>query len=108
MTAVPYLFIGKTPSERRSFGFDFGLAQEFQRNVSQPHAQTITSFTVTCDNSDLTIETPVISGNRVLPTILSAYINGGVDGQVYEIVYTVVTNVGAVIQRTVLLPVAEL
>jgi len=108
MTTVPYLFPGKTPSERRSFGFDFSSAQEFQRNANQPQAQTIISHTVTCTDPALTVETSVLSGNRINPAILSAYINGGVDGTVYDLVYTVTTSEGAVIQRNVLLPVAEL
>ena len=106
---VPYLYSpGKTPSERRSFGFDFSNAQEFQRSASQPTAQTIVSQTVTCSDEALTIETPVLSGNESNPLIVSSYINGGVAGTVYEVVFEVTTSAAAVIQRTVLLPVSNL
>jgi hypothetical protein len=106
---VPYLFTpGKTPSERRSFGFDFSAAQEFQRSASQPTAQRIASYTVTCDDDALTIETPVLSGNESNPLVVSAYISNGVPATVYSVVFEAVTNHDAIIQRTVLLPVATL
>lgn len=107
MTSVPYLFDAKQPSDRRSFGFDFSAQPEFVRSITNPTPQTIVSYTVTCGNNDsaLTIESPVLSGNRNNPAIVSAYINGGTDGFVYEIKFQVTTNQNTNITRTVLLPV---
>lgn len=104
---VPYVFTpGKSPSERRSFGFDFSPAPEFQ--FTGGVAQSIASATVTCDDPSLTIETPMLSGNPDNPLVVSAYINGGVAGTTYSVVYAVTTNQAAVIHRTVLLPVNNL
>lgn len=104
--SVPYLFSVKSPNERRAFGFDFSLAQEFQTTSGQV-AQSISAYAVDCPNNDggLVIENSVLSGKTTNPLIVSAYIGQGNAGVCYHVRFTVTTNLGNIIQRTVLLPV---
>lgn len=84
----------KQPSERRQFTMDFAAKMStLETIVASSPAPVITSEKICGSATDLTIETPTISGQTLI-----MWISGGATGERYRIEAVITTSTGAILE----------
>ncbi len=93
----------KQPSERRQFVMDFSAKMSTTETIEiTTPAPVATSVKLCGDVSDLTIETPTISGQNIL-----MWITGGTSVTRYRVEVVITTSTGAILEGDGILKVSD-